>query len=80
MTIVSGKGYKACFYAPPNGSKIDWWIKDINANTEASGSATLNLPTNTTFLTIGTLASNGALTPVNSTQLGVANIYAQTDY
>ena len=80
MTIVSGKGYKACFYAAPNSTAIGWWIKDINAGTEASGSATLTLPVNTTFLTVGVLASNGALTPVNSTQLGVANIYAQDDY
>lgn len=80
LTITSGKGYKACFYAAPNSSSISWWIKDINTGTEASGTATNNLPTNTTFLTVGVLASNGALTPANSTQLGVNQITVQSDY
>jgi hypothetical protein len=80
LTIVSGKGYKGCFYASPNSSEIGWWIKDINAGTEASGTATTTLPSSTTFLTIGSLGSNGALTAVNAIQLGVINIYAQTDY
>lgn len=80
LTITTGKGYKACFYASPNSSSIGWWIKDINAGTEASGVATANLPTNTTFLTLGVLASNAALTPVGSIQLGVSGIYAEKDY
>ena len=80
LTITSGKGYKACFYAAPNSSEIGWWIKDINTGTEASSTATANLPTNTTFLTLGTLASNAALTTVDAIQLEVANIYSQKDY
>ncbi len=80
LTITSGKGYKACFYAAPNSSQIGWWIKDINTGTEVSGVATANLPSATTFLTLGVLASNAALTTVNATQLEVANIYAQIDY
>lgn len=80
MTITTGKGYKACFYAAPNSSSIGWWIKDINAGTEATGVATTSLPTNTTFLTVGVLASNAALTTVDAIRLGVANIYVEKDY
>jgi len=80
LTIVSGKGYKACFYAAPNSSSIGWWIKDINTGTEASGTATNTLPTNTTFLTVGVLASNAALTAANATQLEVNQITVQSDY
>ena len=44
MTIVTGKGYRACIYAAPNSSTIGWWIKDINTGTEASGTASATLP------------------------------------
>lgn len=80
LTIVSGKGYRACFYAAPNSSTIGWYIKDINAGTEAAGTASTTLPTNTTFLSLGSLASNGANTLVNAVQIGVSQITVQTDY
>lgn len=80
FTAVTGKGYDVYMYAAPNGSTIYWKIEDLNAGTEASGSATLNLPTNTTMLTAGVLASNAALTTVTATQLGINKIYIETDY
>lgn len=80
FTITSGKGYDLYMFAPPNDSSVYWRIVDINAGTEASGTATLNLPTNTTMLTAGVLASNAALTPVTSIQLGINRIYVETDY
>lgn len=80
LTITSGKGYKACFYAAPNDTKIGWWIKDVNTGTIASGSATTNLPSNTTFLTVGVLASNGTNAAVNAVQLGISQIFIQSDY
>jgi hypothetical protein len=80
FTAVTGKGYDLTFYAAPNGSSISWRIVDINTGTEASGTTSTNLPVTTTMLTAGVLASNGALTPVTSIQLGIHSIYVQTDY
>lgn len=80
FTAVSGKGFDVYMYAAPNDSKIYWKIEDINLGTEVSGVATLNLPTNTTMLTAGVLASNAALTTVTSIQLGINKIYIETDY
>jgi hypothetical protein len=80
LTITSGKGYDLFIFAAPNSSSIGWRIVDINTGTEASGTATLNLPTSTTMLTAGVLASNGALTTATATQLGINRIYVETDY
>jgi hypothetical protein len=80
LTITSNKGYDLYIFCAPNSSQYTWRIVDINTGTEASGTATLNLPTNTTLLTAGVLASNAALTPVTSIHLGVNRIYVETDY
>jgi hypothetical protein len=80
FTIVTGKGYDLYMFAAPNGSSISWRIVDFNAGTEASGTTSTNLPVNTTLLTAGVLASNAALTPVTSINLGVNRIYIETDY
>jgi len=79
-TIVSGKGYDVYMYCSPFSNKIYWKIEDINAGTETNGEATVNLPTTTTMLTAGVLASNAALTPATSIQLGVNKIYIETDF
>ena len=79
FTITSGKGYDLYIFCAPNSSQYTWRIVDINAGTEASGTATLTLPTNTTMLTAGVLASNAALTTVTSIQLGINRIYVETD-
>lgn len=80
FTISSGKGYRACFHAAPNSTQIGWWIRDINTGSEASGIATTTLPATNTVMALGTLGSNAALTPVNSLQLGVAQMTIQSDY
>ncbi len=80
LTITSNKGYDAFIFCAPNSSEISWRIIDIVTGTEAAGTATLNLPANTTMLTPGILASNAALTPVTSIHLGVNRIYVETDY
>lgn len=80
FTIVSNKGYDCYIFCAPNSSQITWRIVDINAGTEASGTATLTLPAPTTMLTAGALASNAALTPVTSIQMGINRIYVETDY
>jgi len=80
FTAVTGKGYDIYMFCASNSSQVSWRIVDINAGTESSGVATLNLPTNTTMLTAGVLASNAALTPVTSVQLGINRIYVETDY
>lgn len=80
LTITSNNGYDLFIFCAPNSSQYTWRIVDLNTGTEASGTATANLPTNTTLQTAGVLASNGALTPVTSTQLGINRIYVETDY
>jgi len=80
FTIVSGKGYDVYIFCAPNSTQYAWRIVDINLGTEASGTATLTLPTNTIMQTAGVLASNAALTPVTSVQLGINRIYIETDY
>lgn len=80
LTAVTGKGYDVAFYVPANGTSYDWFIEDLNTGTTASGNATANLPTSTTLLTAGVLASNAALTTVTAIQLGVNKIYVETDY
>jgi len=80
FTISSGKGYDVYMYAAPNSSSVYWKIEDLNAGTEFSGNLSSNLPTNTTMLTAGVLASNAALTTVTAVQLGVNKIYLETDF
>ena len=79
-TIVSGKGYDLFIYCAPNSTQYSWRIVDINAGTEASGVATLNLPTNTIMQAAGVLASNAALATVTAVQVAVNGIYVETDY
>jgi hypothetical protein len=80
LTIVTNKAYDCFIYCPPDGTTIYYRIVDITTGTEASGSTTTNLPVNTTLFQASVLASNAALTPVNSIQLGVSNIYVESDY
>lgn len=80
FTIVTGKGYDFYMFAAPNGASISWRIVDTNLGTEASGTTSTNLPVNTTLLRCMGLASNAALTPVTSTQIGLSRIYIETDY
>jgi hypothetical protein len=79
FTAVTGKGYEVQMYLPPNSTSISWRILDMNAGTVATGSTSSNLPAANTMLTAGVLASNAALTPVTSIQLGLGKIYVQTD-
>lgn len=79
LTITSGKGYDCTFFCAANSSQYTWRIVDLNTGTEASGTATTTLPTNTTMQTAGVLASNAALTTVTSIQLGVSKIVIETD-
>lgn len=80
MTIVSNRGYDLYAFCPPSSNRVSWRIVDRVGDTEASGTATLNLPVSTTMLTAGVLASNAALTPVTSIQLGLNRIYVETDF
>ena len=80
FTFTSNSGFDFYFFCAPNSSQITWRIVNLVSGTEASGTATANLPTNTTLLTTGVLASNAALTTVTAIQLGVNRIYVETDY
>jgi hypothetical protein len=74
LTITSGKGYYFSIQCLPNSSAYTYSITDLNTGTVYSNTATLTLPTNTTMLTANVLASNAALTPVTSIQLGISKI------
>lgn len=80
LTVVSGKGYDIYIFCKSNDTNVYYRIVDINSGIEFSGVATANLPTNTTMLTAGVLASNAALTTVTAIQLAVNKIYVATDY
>lgn len=80
FTMATNVWYDLYIFAAPNSSQISWRIVKINDGTEASGVATTNLPNSTTTLFTGVMASNGALTPVNSIQLWLNKIYVSTDY
>jgi hypothetical protein len=80
MTMSNNAGFDFFIFCKPNDTEYDWRIVNINTGTEASGTASANLPTNTTMLTAGALASNAALTTVKAIQLGVNRIYVETDF
>jgi hypothetical protein len=80
LTITTGKGYDVFIFCKPNDTSVSYRIVDLITGTEYSNTATLTLPTNTTALTANVLASNAAVTPANSIQLGISKIYIETDY
>jgi hypothetical protein len=80
LTAVSGKGYDCYIFCSPNGSDFKYRIVDINVGTVYSNTATLTLPVDTTGLTANVLASNAAVTPATSVQIGCNKIYVETDY
>lgn len=79
-TMATGKGFDFYMFCAPNSNKIDWRIVDINAETEASGSATTNLPVSTVTMCANFIGSNAAVTPVSSIMLTLNRIYVETDY
>lgn len=78
--LASNNGYDAYIYCPPNGATIYYRLDNLNTGaTIIDSSTTTTLPVNTTLLSANALASNAALTPVTSIQLGVNHIYVETD-
>jgi len=80
FTASAGVGYDLYIFCAPNSSQISWRIFNLNTSVEVSGIATLTLPNAISMLTAGVLASNAALTPVTSVQLGINKIYIDTDH
>ena len=80
MTFTSNAGFDFFIFCKPGDTKYDWRIININTGAEASGTATANLPTNTTIAAAGVLASNAALATATAINLGVNRIYVETDY
>jgi hypothetical protein len=80
FTAATNKGYDMFIYCPPNSTTVYWRIVELNSLTEASGNTSTNAPAVNTMLTYGVLASNAALTPVTSVQLGLGRFYVQTEY
>ena len=79
-TITSGKGYDLFMWAAPNSTTVNYRIIDINAGTEATGTVSTNAPAVNTMMGPNVLASNAALTPVTSVQIGINRLYIETDY
>lgn len=80
LTISNNKGYDCYIFYPPGGSTVYWRIKDFVGDVDVSGSTSAELPNATTAETVQVLASNAALTPVTSIQIGINRIYVETDY
>lgn len=80
-SLASNQGYDAYIFCKPNDSTVYYRLVDLNTNAEIiNSSVTLDLPVATTGMTAGVLASNAALTPVTSIQLGLNRIYVESDY
>lgn len=79
LTCVTGKAYDVFMFCYPNDSTVYYRIVDLITSTAVEGSRTSNLPVNTTMLTPGVLASNAALTPATSINIGVAKVYTETE-
>jgi len=80
FSMATNAGFDLYMFCPPNGTDISWRIVNINTGAEASGTATLNLPTNTVMLNACVLASNAALTAATAVSVGLNRIYVETDY
>lgn len=88
FTITSGKMYDLYIFCPPNSDVIYWRIKDIDSDTDATGSlsnteavsAGSGLPGAIALMAPKVLASNGSLTAATSTQLSVNRVYVESDY
>jgi hypothetical protein len=82
FTIASNAGYDVFIFMPPGTGTVAYWrIVQMNNGSEASGEINVatQLPAAGTMMSANVLASNGALTTVTATQLGVNRIYVETD-
>jgi hypothetical protein len=77
---ASGQAFDSYIFCRPSDSTVYWRLVNITTGDEYTGTATTNLPVDTTMLTVGCLASNAALTVANNTQIGLNRIYVETDY
>jgi len=80
FTWVSNEGYDFEIFCAPNGSEYTWKITSLQTGATVTGTANTNLPVNNTKQLACFLASNAALTPVNSIQLGLNRITIETNY
>lgn len=79
-TLANNNGYDAYIFCAPNDTTIYFRLDDLNAGVTLIDSfVNSDLPVNTTMLAAGCLASNAALTPVSSIQIGLNRIYVETD-
>jgi hypothetical protein len=79
-SAASGQAFDSYIFCRPSDSTVYWRLVNITTGDEYTGSATTNLPIDSTMLTVGCLASNAALTVANNTQIGLNRIYVETDY
>lgn len=79
-SLASNQGYDCYIYARPNDSTVYYRLDNLlTGATIIDSSVTTDLPVNTTMMTAGVNASNAALTPVNSIQIGINRIYIESD-
>jgi len=79
-TFANNTGFDFYIFCAPGSSQYSWRIVSLQDGTEANGVATLQLPVNTTKLSVNFLASNAALTAANAVQLGLQKIWVETDF
>lgn len=78
--LASGQGYDAYIFCKPNDNTIYFRLDNLNTGaTIINSSTTSTLPVNTTLLTSNSLASNAALTSINSVRIGVNKIYIESN-
>jgi len=80
FTWASNQGYDFEIFCAPNGSEYTWKITSLQTGATVTGTANTNLPVNNTKQLVFFGASNAALTPVNSIQIGINRITIETNY
>lgn len=79
-TLANNQGYTAFIFCRPNDSTIYFRLDDINSDsTIIDSSVSTGLPAGTTMMGAKIVASNAALTPVNSVKIGLNKVYIETD-
>lgn len=80
-SLASNQGYDVFIFCKPVDSTVYWRINNINAGTLINeGSATSELPVNTTMMTAVAAIGSGSNAGAAAAVLGLNRIYIETDY
>lgn len=81
--VATGKLYRACFYAAPNGGAINMSFEELNTSNYAehdisAGANPTNIPSTTTLMAWQTWVNNVAST--TQVAIDVAGVYVESDF